>query len=174
MAQIASQVQTSISASTPLSTLYKHSRSRLLKRVTDPDCAGAMGAPSPNEAARKLRKISITPKNMGRLKLKPGGSGALESSPAIARYNPVLGWRGIHLNAQVNWGDPNNTLAERPGGGLQVVRLLDYQAAALGEPSITAGDFMDITILHELAHSFGEVHPDVLKFERNIWTKCLK
>lgn len=87
-------------------------------------------------------------------------------------YNsvPVLG--GILLNSNVNWSDPNSTLApldEKPW----TVPALDVEANLLCISSITSLQFMDFMILHELAHYNGVTDPDAPSFEKRLWTDCI-
>jgi hypothetical protein len=119
-----------------------------------------------------------------------GGAGALtfeikngietaSKSSWIARYRPgVLGLgRQVTLNNAVNWADPNATLGYR-NGTLSRLQLLDWQAAALGVSSITSDQFMELAVLHEIKHSFGDDHTDssasIGEFDKEIWNNCLK
>lgn len=54
--------------------------------------------------------------------------------------------------------------------------LLAATAFKVGVASVTAEQLMDLTILHELAHSFGSRHPetDATAFDHAIWKDCFK
>ena len=61
-------------------------------------------------------------------------------------------------------------------GSSSALDLLAGQAAALAVSSVTAGQFMDLTILHELSHYSGAIgnpdtNPDV---EKALWNDCIK
>jgi hypothetical protein len=73
--------------------------------------------------------------------------------------------------------DPNSTVGINQNGQATTYNLLDAQAFQVGATSgMTADQFMDLTILHELAHSFGVNHPsgDSSAEDTNIWINCLK
>src|SRR5260370_35056045 len=66
----------------------------------------------------------------------------------------------IYLNNKVNWLDPTNTSIQLDGKPSKY-DVLDGTAGVLGVPSVTAGQFMDFTILHELSHYNGAIgNPD--------------
>ncbi len=53
---------------------------------------------------------------------------------------------------------------------------LTAKAYQLDIPSITSAQFMDLTVLHELAHSFGQDHTEAGAgaFDVKIWSNCLE
>jgi hypothetical protein len=46
----------------------------------------------------------------------------------------------------------------------------------VGAASMTAAQFVDENLLHELSHTFGQDHPrdNSTAFDRNIWSHCFK
>jgi hypothetical protein len=100
----------------------------------------------------------------------------VKDSPNLAQYNPNLGSRGINLNSQVNWSNPNQTSALLDGNPYNYLAL-GAMAAREDIPSMTANQFMDLVIAHELSHSFGEQHEadvGVEEFDKNIWRSCFQ
>ena len=95
----------------------------------------------------------------------------------MARYNPIT--RSINLNSMINWDDPDFQPAIVDGVGNLIdgpfVQLLQGEAALLGVDSVTAAQFMDISIFHELSHFNGAIgNPDNPAVERALWTDCIK
>jgi hypothetical protein len=93
--------------------------------------------------------------------------------PGAAIYNGFSG--SINLNSTVDWRYPGNTLVSLDGSAY-MMDLLAGQAYSLGVSSVSAEQFMDITILHELSHYNGALgdpdrNPAV---ERALWTDCIK
>jgi RHS repeat-associated protein len=102
-------------------------------------------------------------------------SGTIEwqrSSGPLGRYNPLTG--SIRLNARVNWSAPNQTFATI-NGAIQLVDVSLGDAANLNQGSpMTANQFMDLVLIHELAHYGGKRNPDDRQFEQLLWEKCVK
>jgi RHS repeat-associated protein len=136
------------------------SRGRVEGLLRDPGCAMAIGAASVDAAEKTAQSIYIS---YGQMSL-PGYSqlpyftvdanGRLSGGQLGGQYN--LG--DITLNSAVNWADPSHQAAINPQG--QAVTV------ALGIPGVqdapTAQQFMDLYVLHELAHSFGLTHPGIV------------
>lgn len=119
--------------------------------------------------------------DLGSLRVITGSDGRIMDvyrDPPVGQYRPgVLGvGRAIQLNAQVNWPDPNLTFALDQNGVRVVLPLLVHKAHELGIASMTAQEFMDLTLLHELSHRFGRDHPagDAKDLDREIWKACFK
>ena len=144
------------------------SRKRLVDRIDD-DCADAIGAKDSAAAFNKLGGKSIAFKDLGIVKFvtTPRGPTATKDSGAYAIYNPTWLIGGISLNSSINWDDPNNTRGLLDGNEY-AYRALDAEAYKLGIGSMTAEQFMDLTILHELAHAFSRNDPDVLENEKRM------
>jgi hypothetical protein len=145
--------------------------------LIDEDCATALGAGSVTQAKDKLKDIKITFNDLGTMNFVTAGGRIVadEKSPRPAQLNTRLGSRGINLNTQVNWADPNNTSALLDGNPY-TYPALDAQAALVAAPSMTAAQYMDYMIAHELAHSFinSDAKVDDPKFGVNLWEKCFK
>lgn len=82
---------------------------------------------------------------------------------------PLIG--NIKLNSSINWEDPAKQ-AYILDGRKVTGDFLAGNAAKLGIRSVTPEQYMDLTILHELGHSFGMNSQD--RDERPIWTNCFK
>ncbi len=142
--------------------------SRVSDRLSD-TCAKSIGAKSSLDAKDKLNKIKIEIRDLGGFEFRTI-EGKLETQKGIiAQYNPILGFRKITLNMNVNWLDPSRT-SSIVDGIAQSVDFLASNARALGIKSLSAQDFIDLTLLHELAHAFGINKQD--KDERFIWDNC--
>ena len=135
--------------------------------LANPDCAKAIGATGSDGAQLKFYEMSIDFGDLGRIQQLEDGTW----KGTVARYNPVIGWRGIKLNTKVNWANPNSTVASDAAGNPLTYRFLDAQATALGISSITADQSMDLTLLHEFSHSYqSRAEPS----EEKIWKDCFK
>jgi RHS repeat-associated protein len=158
--------------------LLNESLARLRKRIDD-DCAKAIGAKNSKDAIDRL-KMNIGFSNLGGLTGITDASGNLVSvsdKQSLAQYSSrTFGLsKKIQLNSQVNWADPNNTTATDQNGKAVGYRVLDAAAFQLGINSITSAQFMDLIVLHEMAHSFGEDHPtDPTAYNKDIWMNCFK
>jgi len=88
-------------------------------------------------------------------------------------YNPLT--KSINLSSAINWVDPNNTAAiinGQPG----IYQALAGEAAYINVPTLTAGQFMDLVILHELSHYNGSIgNPDRGPgVEQRLYKDCIK
>ncbi len=156
------------------------SRRRLLNDMTD-DCAGAIGAGSLKGATDRLRGIRLGATDLGQLKVLTDSNGAVVGvapGQEVGQYsNSFFGMKkSIELNSQVNWSDPNSTIAVDQNGNQVTYALLNAEAFELSISSMTPNQYMDFIVLHELAHSFGQDHPkgSAGAYNRNIWSHCFK
>ena len=88
----------------------------------------------------------------------------------------VFNWltRSINLNSSINWGDPNNTSA-MVNGQSGVYAALTAESNYINQPSMTAGQLMDMVILHELSHYNGAIgSPGSASVEKRLWQDCIK
>jgi hypothetical protein len=92
----------------------------------------------------------------------------------IAQWNPIK--KKIQLNSKVDWNNPDGTLATDQNGSGVSIRLASNDAYAINAGSISATQFMDLTILHELGHKLGADHPkgNHTDYEKAIWEGCFK
>jgi hypothetical protein len=78
------------------------------------------------------------------------------------------------LNSTVNWNNPDSTAATL-NGSAWVYQALAGESQALGGQAVSAAQFMDISILHELAHYNGSIgDPDSAAVEVQLWNDCIK
>ena len=101
---------------------------------------------------------------------------SVQGSKGVGEYDDNA--KSIVLNLSVSWTDPNNTIG-MIDGSLSVIHLLAAQLDALGPATtstITAAQYMDLTILHELSHYNGAIgNPDKdPTVEQNLWKDCIK
>ncbi|MGO9095484.1 MAG: RHS repeat-associated core domain-containing protein, partial [Bryobacteraceae bacterium] len=143
-----------------------------------PDCADAVtGLNDPDEVADVLEGTTVTEANLGMIQLGadgqplPGGPN-LADTIAITPTNPNI----ITLNSAVNWTNPNSTPAVGIGG-LTTYTALTGMAQQVGAASMTAQQFVDLIILHELGHVFTQQHGGTSgvttqQYNTNIWDNC--
>jgi hypothetical protein len=166
-----------------LSDLIKASMGRIrLDLRLRSDCAGAIGAKSTQNALNGL-SISVGFSNHGAMQVitNPAGDvvGTNPDGPGSARYFPgVLGiGKSIRVNSRVNWFNPNATIGVDQNGNNATYKILDATAYEVGAASgMSIDDFMDLTLLHEIAHSFGVEHPadNSQAADTKIWNDCVK
>ena len=144
-------------------------------------CAEAIGAKNLDDALESLQKINIGFSDQGELQVETDAHGNITGVPPgqeLALYfGGIFGiGKNIKLNNEVDWFDPNSTPALDQNGKQTTYPLLTAEAFQLGISSMNAGQFMDLTVLHELAHGFKRRHPDddSAAFDQNIWSHCLK
>jgi RHS repeat-associated protein len=93
-------------------------------------------------------------------------------SGQISHWNPITG--SIILNSEINWADPNNT-PDLENGRPGIYRALDAEANFVDDFSMTAAQYMEIMIIHELAHKDSAIgDPDKPKVEQQLWNDCIK
>jgi len=78
------------------------------------------------------------------------------------------------VNSNINWIDPSNTSAVLDGQSYSY-NALSAEAQLLNVSSVTGSQFMDIVILHELAHFSSTIgNPDNATVEQQLWNDCVK
>jgi hypothetical protein len=153
-------------------SLLADSIKRVQGYLSDPDCAKNFRDPA--AAIRKAGTVGFSDQGVVQYTTQPNGEIAgRRGSPGVARYNSFTG--SINLNSTVNWMEPNKTNALLDGASW-VSDLLAGQAHALGVSSVTAGQYMDLTLLHELSHYTGAIgDPDRNEaVERMLWKDCIR
>jgi hypothetical protein len=175
--------QTTAGSAFSLTDAISGSRDRVGSMLKDADCAKAIGARDAASATNRAQRIKIGSSALGNFHVIADAENNpiridQNRSAALARYNPgFLGiGRSITLNTAVNWEDPSATMAINQNGTAATYDLLAATAVNVGAASVTAAQFMDLTILHELAHSYGVDHPrtDASAFDSAIWRDCFK
>jgi hypothetical protein len=165
-----------------LKDLLQAAKLRLILELSSTQCDKAIGAASIRAADNAVNSISMKYSNLGAFQVTTNSSGAIvgvSGGDVVGQYSGgFLGiGKGISLNNQVNWFDPSAMMATDQNGNSVTYNLLDAKAFQVGATDgMTAEQFMDLTLLHELAHSFGVDHPagDSSAEDTKIWNDCLK
>jgi RHS repeat-associated protein len=156
--------------------LLAASLARVTKNMTD-KCAQALGAKDAAAANAKLTNNTLQGfSDLGQIQVITDSNlvpiAGDPDTPPMAKYDSGA----IELNSSVNWSNPDATVAVNQNGDDVTDPLLQgtaLQLAAVGGAGITIPQFMDLVILHELSHGFGNQHPaDPSAFNQNIWTNC--
>ncbi len=166
-----------------LAALVSASVSRVESELTKPNCANLFKSIGVCKA--DLQNIGF---KQAPLALTTNASGQIipQSANWVGKSNPITG--SITLNSAVNWKDPNLTSASL-NGQPYTYQALYAQASLLGlpltttgysngQPTVSAADYMDITLLHELEHLAGNLNPDKttngVSNETGLWNNCVK
>jgi RHS repeat-associated protein len=191
MAQAQAAASTAMAAATQaVDLLINDARQSVETLLNDkPECAGAIGASSQNSAYAVAASIEISAlsgsvgsQNLGPLTLAPDGS--FTPGQAVAVYNPPTpdnpATQGIYLNANVNWSNGTTFACQAGGTGCQTIDLAQGEAGLIGIATMGAAQYLDLIILHEIAHSFGGDHPGTnavngqAGYDISIWGNCFK
>ena len=157
--------------------LIASSRARVIDKMTE-ECARELGAKNSRDAKNRISSIRIEISTPGPLRVVTDDSGIIVSvveGQYLAQYFPgVVGiGRRIQFNGFVNWNVPQFSFATDQRGSVVRFDILAGQMFMLGIQQLTPNQFMDLTILHEIAHSFGRDHGnDHAEYDRNIWKTC--
>jgi RHS repeat-associated protein len=159
-------------------SVIEASRQRLLSSITD-TCAKAIGAKNAARADKRLSRIKITLSDPGPIHVETDPSGhitGLDPNQYLAQYTSgFLRVGSIQFNSSVDWSYPANTFAIDQNGATVLYDATSGLAFQLGIGSMTANQFTDLILLHELAHSFGRNHPvDTQAYDQNIWSHCFQ
>jgi RHS repeat-associated protein len=155
------------------------SRGRVLTTYLSNNCAQAIGADDADAAKLRLNRMEISLSATGpllRVTTNPAGNiTGVEQGQNLATWQMGVGFT---FNSSVDWSAPGSTFAVDQNGVQRLFDVLDAEAFRVGAASITANQFVDLMMLHELAHSFGQNHGDddasVTRFQRNIWSSCFQ
>ncbi len=147
--------------------LLAAAKDRVRADLQKPDCAKHFKDVAGCQS--ELSKVGF--KDWGQLKFTTV-NGEIQSSKSntVGDYNRLTG--AITLNSEVNWIDPDNTAALLDGQPY-TYPALGAEASFLGVPKVTAGQYMDINILHELAHYSGRFDPDKEGNTATLWKDCV-
>ena len=148
--------------------LLQASMNRVRNDLAKPGCQKDF-----RDVGATLNKLgSVRFSDQGIIRINTDGT-PTRRSPGVARYNPITG--SINLNKRVNWSNPGSTIVLM-GDGSTRRDLLRGQAEIFGVSSVTAREYMDLTILHELSNYNGAIgNPDRGPgVEKAIWWDCIK
>lgn len=134
--------------------------------LKDPDCATAIAGRKAGSAVGRAQSININSAPLGNFYVITDDNNDVirldqKRSAELANYRPgFLGLgRRITLNSAVTWSDPSATMGINQNGTWVPYNLLSATAYKIAADSVTGTQLMDLTILHELAHSYGLDHP---------------
>lgn len=150
-------------------------RSTALQALSNPKCAKALGAKSPQAAESLLNSTNITYQNLGAFVVKDMGSALqlVSNSP----YAETSG-SSIIINTNLSVTAPDTTLATIAGTDKTTFWPAAQQMALqVGAPSLSADQFDALMILHEVEHLLGapqESPQNSQAYNTNIWDNCLK
>ena len=145
---------------------------RLDKDLTD-KCAKAVGAKDANDALTRLGSENVGYGDLGQIAFTDGVS---VGGPLANTSNSN---NRITFNTEVNWYDPSNSSAMMDGT-LVSYNLLTAKTSELNREfgvsgsstmiqQITAKQLMDLTLLHELAHTYGQNYDNR---DYILWQNC--
>jgi hypothetical protein len=136
--------------------------------LSDPNCAKAVRAKSPKDAVTAYDEVHFSYSDLGPVRI--GADGSYEM-PALAEQ----AGKNIRINSQIDWKDPNATVAVTVTGKTATAYVLAAVKDALGATSFSAADYQSMVILHEMAHYFGapQERRGDWNFTRSILLDCL-
>ena len=145
----------------------------VLADLSKPDCAGDFKSVS--KTLDELSHLGL--KDYGEPSQATGANGVETSTGEYAQYNPFTKSINLNSNRSLNWADP--TQGQMLINGTQTpTNYIAGELQFLGLPASTAmsgTQFMDMVILHELAHYDGTIgNPDVGSNEVKLWNDCVK
>jgi RHS repeat-associated protein len=156
-----------------LSDLVAGSITRIQADLSKPDCAGDFKS-APKTLA-EMSKLGLN--DYGETTETTGDNGTITMTGEFAQYNPISKSINLNSNSSINWADPS--IGQMLVNGKQTAtNYIAGELQFLGLPastSMTAGQFMDMVILHELAHYDGTIgNPDIGSNEVKLWNDCVK
>jgi hypothetical protein len=140
------------------------------------DCANEVGG-SLAEVQARLLTVEIGFFDSGPLSVTTDASGEVvgyNSDAATYNYSFLAPDRGvINFNRRLNWWNPASSFGvDQNGFSMGVNPTAGYKAQVKAQ-NMSADQFVDLILLHELKHSFGGLHPrDETEYNRGIWTRC--
>jgi hypothetical protein len=136
--------------------------------LQNPKCAALFKDPSACQA--ELSNVAL--KNLGPLEFTSTKGGTPQSTPDTELAELV--GSNIYLNTNVNWPDPNNTPAFLNGQPWTYQGINQFEIALSITSNVTASQYMDFAILHELEHfSNNGEDPDNFKSKTTLWQDCV-
>lgn len=152
--------------------MLEECRRRLAEVLRSKKVSQAIGAAGPAEALGRLGEVRLECCDLGWLMYIVDSNDRLigvhrKSAPMAICLDK---WKRICLNDRVAWQDPSATLCVDQDLREIEVDLLRSAASQVGARAVTAEQFMDLTVLHELAHTFGMQHgQSVAGVDVRIW-----
>jgi RHS repeat-associated protein len=149
-----------------LSDLLKASIARVQADLKKANCANDFK--DANAAMSRASDVGFSDQGTPKFRTKDG---QVTGTATLGKYNRFTG--SINLNTSINWADPANTSATLDGKPYNF-NALAAEPSFLAVPSMSAGQLMDITILHELSHLKGAIgNPDNPSVEKTLWNDCI-
>jgi hypothetical protein len=142
----------------------------LLKRASA-NCLRDIGATSRTQAVNTLRGSTI--------KYVYGGvpiidaTGRTTNGAAAASANE--GTQTISINLNFGWMNPAKVAVQTTSGGYLYIDQLLTVGTSIGQPSLSATQYDELVLLHELGHLLGTPQEEAdSPYNRNIFTDCIK
>ena len=150
------------------------SKKRIVKDLNNANCAKDFS--STVDTTSELDEISF--KDAGPLQYSTNRNGVPRLTGGwLGEYNGFTGSIYLNSNSSVNWANPTDSTYVL-NGQVKAGDLIAGEIAFLGLPqgtTMTPNQFMDLVVLHELAHYDGTVgNPDNAKNELKLWNDCVK
>lgn len=144
-------------------------------RITD-DCAHALGAKSASDAVEMLGDADIGLYSDGAFKVTTNAAGYITGAAPGQSWAQNPGGDTLQFNSWIDWSSPGVTFAIDQHGTSVIWDVVSAEAFRVGAASMTPDQFVELTMLHELAHSFGKKHSptDADAFNTDIWKNCFK
>ncbi|MEP6756627.1 MAG: RHS repeat-associated core domain-containing protein, partial [Chthonomonadales bacterium] len=139
----------------------------LLKNASK-DCLNDLKASSSSQAVNRLQNTLIT-YDYGPVPIFDN-NGRVTNKAAPAQ---TTGSGGISLNLNFGWLSPTNLVGTSTAGGPNLVDWLKSVGNSINEPNLSAGQYHELVLLHELGHLFG-VGDDTETYNKSIFEDCIK
>ncbi len=128
---------------------------------------------------KELAKVSLGDLGTPRFQTQDDGSVIGTPPPPSNLCAGALGCyyalsQTVVINSVIDWADPNSSTETLDGAAHSYPALSAY-ANYVGYQGLTAGQFLDLIILHELSHYNGaRGNPDKQSVMKNLLTDCIK
>jgi RHS repeat-associated protein len=143
-------------------------KQRVKKDLDKPECAKDFGDV---DAAKKHVDQAIY-NDLGKPTFETDSDLINQTSGYAAMANELTGQ--IYFNSEVNWIDPDKTSAVLDGQSWVWAAASDA-AQMLGVDSLTAAQFIEIVLLHEVAHIDGKIgNPNDSDVTKKLFDDCMK
>ncbi len=138
------------------------------------------------ECAKDFKNVSKTVNELSNISFHDYGEATVSTNKAgknrtkggqWGQYNPFTHSINLNSNSSVNWADPSHSM-DLLNGVQTPSDFIAGELSFLGLPAttpMTASQFIDLVVLHELAHYDGRVgNPDKGANEIKLWNDCVK